>query len=361
MLAVVLDTNALHSDPWLTSDTGEKLTTLAQHGKCSIVYPQVVVDELLRQRREAADRGHKAAEKGLREMAKAGVDVTKTQADLEAAFARIEIELKDAFTAVLAKANVGAAPVPSVSASDLLERDLERRRPFMEVGEAKKKSVGFRDTLIWETVLEMLAADQDMTGVFVTDDKGFLSEDGDLHPDLLADLDARGIDRGRVATVKNVFNAVSAVSAAAEKAARITAATEALYALVGESAGVQLQYGGDYGFPDFVEFKVPRLDDPIIYGIDQLTEFELVEDRDVITATCDAEITFEGAVYKSDWYIDESGSVSIGGELNSHMFEASGYAAVRVVVQLEQADDEIAVSGIVLRDLPKDAAASSDA
>lgn len=56
MLVVVPDANAVHSDPWLASPAGRKLLDMAASGSCVVVYPQVVIDELLRQRREGAER-----------------------------------------------------------------------------------------------------------------------------------------------------------------------------------------------------------------------------------------------------------------------------------------------------------------
>ena len=75
MFSVVLDSNAIHSDPWLTSIPGKKLIHLAEDGACVVLDPQVVIDELRRQRREAAERAHDQAAKAVDDMAKAGVDV----------------------------------------------------------------------------------------------------------------------------------------------------------------------------------------------------------------------------------------------------------------------------------------------
>ena len=41
MLALVLDSNAIHRDPWLASDTAKKLLGWAEVDACVIVYPQL--------------------------------------------------------------------------------------------------------------------------------------------------------------------------------------------------------------------------------------------------------------------------------------------------------------------------------
>lgn len=61
MIAVVLDTNAIHSDPWLASDPAAKLLDRAASGSCVVVHHRIVIEELLRQRRKAAQRAHDQA------------------------------------------------------------------------------------------------------------------------------------------------------------------------------------------------------------------------------------------------------------------------------------------------------------
>lgn len=353
MIAVVLDANSIHSDPWLAGAPGEKLLDLAAAGSCVVVYPQVVIDELLRQRREAARSAHEQAAKGISDMAKAGIDVSQTSSDLEASFERIGSDLDLAFQAVLDRDGVAAEPVPDVPLEDIIERDLARRRPFKEMDLGQKPvSVGFRDTVIWETVLEVLDAARGYDRVlFVTADKGFLSDDSkSLHEDLLNDLDERGVDRSRVVSVKNVPHANSEVEEAAARAALVTAATNALYELVGEDISMQLVYGGDYDYPDFVRFEVPAMESGSISAIDQTSEFELTDAGATVTATADALIYIEGAVYKGDWFMDDGDSVSISGELNDHYFEASSELEVRVVVDIDPGEGSPHVVRIVLED-----------
>ncbi len=354
MLTVVLDTNALRSDPWLAGAPGKKLLELAARGHATVVYPQVVIDELRRQRREAANHAHEQAAKGVGDMAKAGVDVTQTAAHLKASFEQIEADLDAAFEAVLNRDNVAVAPVPDVSATAILKRDLARRRPFMEI-DAKQKlvSVGFRDTLIWETVLAVLGQlGDDEKVLFVTADKGFLSGDSrTIHHDLLTDLDEHKLDRRRVGSAKNILNAIAEVEATAAHVALVAAATNALYALAGEEISQQMVYGGDYEYPEFVQFELPAMETCSISDIDQVTEFEFDEDETThtVTATAEALINLEGAVFKGDWFIDEGETMSLYGELNDHYFEANSEVAVQVVVELDTSGDTADVQSIVLR------------
>lgn len=359
MLAVVLDSNSIHNDPWLASDPGKKLLDLAAAGSCVVIYPQVVIDELLRQRREAARRAHDQAAKGISDMGKAGIDVTQTASDLAASFEKIGSDLDSAFRALLGRAGVTSEPVPAVPLEDVIKRDLARRRPFKEVEVGQKPvSVGFRDAVIWESVLEVLDPARGYDKVlFVTADKGFLSDDSkSLHQDLLDDLAERGADRGRVVSIKNVPHANSEVEQAAARAVLVTVATNALYQLVGEDISMRMGYGGDYDYPDFVRFKVPVMESGSIDSIDQTSEFEFTEAGETVTATADALLYIEGAVFKSDWYTSDSETVCISGELNDHYFEASSEVAVRVVVEVDVSDGCPQVVSIVLDDLPNEKA-----
>lgn len=358
MLAVVLDTNAVHSDPWLTSTPGVSLVQLANSSSCLIVFPEVVRDEIHRQRREAAQASHAQASKGVKAMAKAGVDVTDTATHLGKSFQRIDADIDEAFATLFRRGGVTTEPVPNVAVDDILARDLARRRPFMEVTvKQNPASVGFRDTLIWETVLAILDPSRGHEKVLlVTADKGFLTDDSrSIHPDLLADLVERGLGLDRLVSAKNVPHAVTIIETTATEAARITAATDALYELVGEEIDMQLVYGGDYDYPDFVKFTVPRLESANITYIDQTSEFELSNEGESVVATADATIYIEGGMFKGDWFSEEGDSVRIAGELNEHYLEASSEVEVRVVVEIDVSGDSPEAVRIVLEDRPDEA------
>jgi hypothetical protein len=352
MLAVVLDSNAIHSDPWLTGAPGTTLLRLAEGKSCFVVIPEVVRDELRRQRRKSAQESHTQAAKGVRAMAKAGVDVDETDAHLNKSFQRIDADIDAAFTALFNREGVAVEPTPYIDVAKIVERDLDRRRPFQEITHNQKtKSLGFRDVVIWETVLSVLdPARGNGKVLFVSADKGFLSEDSkSLHPDLLGDLDDRGIDRARLVSIKNVLHATTAIKATATQAAQVTAATDALYELVGQEVSEQLVYGGDYGYPDFVDFTVPEIEGAYISGIDQTSGFDISEGETLI-ATAEANVYLEGAVFKGDWYVDQGGSIELGGEINKHYFDASSEVPVRVVVEIEMNGEKPEVTSILLKD-----------
>lgn len=77
-------------------------------------------------------------------------------------------------------------PYPSVDHEAVVQRAILRRRPFQDSG------AGYRDTIIWESILEIADRPDIDSIVFITNNsKDFLTE-GRLAPDLVEDLRGRG-------------------------------------------------------------------------------------------------------------------------------------------------------------------------
>ncbi|MFJ2980248.1 PIN domain-containing protein [Curtobacterium sp. NPDC087082] len=330
MITVVPDTNALFGHEWMTSVAGRNLVDLVKSGKCRVVLPRVVVDELDRQDRKTLKSKRDKAKVVLSEV---GDDISATAID--EAFDRLGAKTDTSRDRLLATSGVSVTSVPEDRTQALVNRDLAARRPFMETL-GGKKSYGFRDAVIWETVLDVLDEDEDATVdpvFFVSADKGFIDDDApkELHRHLLEDLDARGIPRDRLVLVEKVANVVEDVRAAvAEAEARaaealaastppddeahglasllrgyafdasrraelVRVATEALDELVGQSMDEQLTYGGDYGLPDWVQFELPEIGgDLSIYGYDLESDFEFdAPDGDTVTGRADVVLSIE--------------------------------------------------------------------
>ena len=104
---------------------------------------------------------------------------------------------EDALRARLSEIGAEIVPIPrSINVLDLVRRAINRRKPFPE-GEGKKD--GFRDTLIWRTLVESIAAENDDCEVWLIstnhndfgDRKAAENDEAcpyPLHPDLLDDL-----------------------------------------------------------------------------------------------------------------------------------------------------------------------------
>lgn len=333
MFAVLFDTNTVMRDVWLSSSPARALLELAADQSCKVICTEVVVEELRRQqldkvkqlRAEAQSLSH-----GLLEQFEEAIELLTSR-------------VGDNFNELLARPGIVHQPVPADATARLVRRDLERRRPFLETG-ANNKSAGFRDAVIWESVLELFRGDTEYTKVFfVTKDEGFKEEHG-LHAHLLEDLDALPVDRDCVVRVNSLFDAVSQIralleaTAAAERQARLSAvAADAVFALVGESVSEEMGYGGDYAYPDFVKFSPGSLEDATIEDFDQATEFEFVTDEgaSTVTASAEFELFLEGFIFKSDWLADDSDRFGSITDWNKHYFQTSTGIPVRAVVEID--------------------------
>lgn len=362
MIAVVLDTNAIHRDAWLSSDAATKLLALAANGSCNVVYTEVVLQELKRQQFNKLQELHANATALTKTMSRRGEPMDAITANLSKAFVSIESRLQSDFDTLFKNPGVVQEPIPSDATEKLVRRDLERRRPFHEVEVGGKAiTAGFRDAVIWESVLALLEDNRGYnTVVFVTQDKGFLQKRSGLHGDLISDLDRLGIDPNRVVAVKTVFDTVSRVKALVESSAKAawrarltTVATDAMLELIGNSVSMEMVYGGEYDYPDFVKFTTGPMDESSIDDIDQQTEFEFAEDEvaGIVTARAEAFLYLSGFVMKSDWYADDGDSVSIIEDWNDHYFHASHEAPVQVVVEIDVNDPTPQVVSIELHDV----------
>ncbi len=95
--------------------------------------------------------------------------------------------------------NVAILNYPDVAHDHLVKKAVARKKPFDEKGS------GYRDALIWETVLAG-ASKVDAQVLLITADKDFResADKDDLHPDLIKDLEDRGLNSDRVILARSI-------------------------------------------------------------------------------------------------------------------------------------------------------------
>lgn len=82
---------------------------------------------------------------------------------------------------------------PKVDHADVVGRQTRGRRPF----QPNRDDEGYRDTLVWESVIDIAHTVQGNV-VFVSEDKGAFADGERLHPHLVSDLRFHGIDPARI-------------------------------------------------------------------------------------------------------------------------------------------------------------------
>lgn len=180
-MKLVLDTNSLFSDFYLRGATFTVIAHEVDAGNLEVVVPEVVVLETVGNfhREIGGAQGHlsKFSEKFGRLLSDAD-EVSDMERKLVSLADKYETTLRRRLDALGARVEA----IPDVAHADLVRRAAERRAPCDSHGN------GYRDSLIWHTVVSVAEEDDDL--VFVTRDDDFGDDEttGVLHPDLLAEL-----------------------------------------------------------------------------------------------------------------------------------------------------------------------------
>ena len=184
---VVLDSNVLYGDYILESAPMRTLALYLARAPARLLIPQVVIEEAVRHFTEGLLEATSSLPRA-RHLAKIlGISLPELP-DPKTASKTYRAALQTR----LAGLNATILPLPSPSIEELLQRDIQVRSPFDRTGR------GFRDTLIWHSILDFLGTDSSTT-ILVSQDGDFEESPKDkasparLHPDLLSDADAASI------------------------------------------------------------------------------------------------------------------------------------------------------------------------
>lgn len=173
----VLDTTELRDQKRL--EGGAFRLFLLARGRTNhrVCVPQVVLDEYFRAVRELMQSVAENVERdaGLLRRYWGKLDVTIPNVDEQYDGWRKYIEDR------LRAARVEILPHPEVPHADVVARDIARRRPFNAKGQ------GYRDTLIWESILQLARASRERI-VFITSNATDFVDDDVIHADLRDDL-----------------------------------------------------------------------------------------------------------------------------------------------------------------------------
>lgn len=365
-MLIIPDANALYSDPLFRKTLAVTVLERLEAAKARLLLSPVVIGELKRHFLDEAMESADVVTSRLRKFERWTGIATQGAHDLiQAARSEAVIRWENGFDDITSGPNVDIAPWPSMSTQSVVERELARRRPFIDFD---RGTVGHRDTVIWEGVLEAAEANPEHVIIFVSADKGFFGDNG-LHEDLLADMDERGIHREQVHVVTS-FGAVlpllrdEAVVVEEERderrSWRLAAVSNALDRVLRDIDSEDLvpfwdpRDGGmtrpeyDLGLSmDVEEWSVAIADGPSEPDFDG--EVPLGEG----TAACRVNVTlrFEGFMSKADWY-SATGNDDVelwDSDWNDHYVVVSSERDAVITVELDfgESDDDVESVGIV--------------
>ncbi len=175
-MKIILDANILLRDPRMKGADFKVLLDGLSLVPIKLFVPQVVLDEVVNKARETFTEANDAITKHNRKLAQFVDDESRlslVQFDIANEVLAYKIWLTETLHAI----GVTFIPYPDVPHKEVVQRELLRRKPFKDNG------IGYRDTLIWESVRRVTYSGVEPV-IFVTaNTRDFCTENG-LHEDL---------------------------------------------------------------------------------------------------------------------------------------------------------------------------------
>lgn len=206
-MKLILDTNIIHGDFYLQGSRISKLCSAVPKLGYELMIPEVVYDEMVDQYRRELEKHFASYERvvSLTNRARSGSAVKRLD---RVSFLEEKItEYRTMFSTRLDDLHIQVIPYPSVDIKTLVSKELLRKKPFKEV---KDYGVGYRDALIWETVKSLCVPQEELIDErsqieFLTENTAdFADSDGNLHPILVEELNAKGCLGNCVQLISNV-------------------------------------------------------------------------------------------------------------------------------------------------------------
>ena len=212
MIIVIVDTTATFVDVMMKSTRWMQLLTLCHNSTLQVVLPDVVLRETARHwETEAAKAidiangkigGINASRDRLTDL---GIDASSLIESTPVTATPERGSFEERQREKLVSLGIQVKKVPDhVDVEMILQRDLARKKPFADSGK------GFRDALVWETVVDVLAnSDASDQVFFVTNNSNdYCDSSGALLPQLLAEVQHADGELIRVADLDELLEHV---------------------------------------------------------------------------------------------------------------------------------------------------------
>jgi len=305
----------------------------------SLYIPRIVIDEVQNKYAEELVQIDKFVAKAQRVIG----------GEIESPLAHATIEERgEAYRQMLESrfAQVGATIVdyPAVPHEVVVQRALRRRKPF------SKSDKGYRDALIWENVMDVASSPGQDIAFVSGNEKDFFDNEGNLHPDLLANMLERGIQPGRIAPFSGLGKFVDehikpTMEAREDIRQQLAYARYPGLDLADEIAShlLRITTGREW---EPAELGFPReFESPTISSVEEVQNIQVLDVRELysgeflIRAEAEAYCDFDVFVFKAEYYImpDEQAPSVWDHDWNRHYVAAS--ASTWVDMELEMTFD----------------------
>ena len=309
---IVLDANAIigdgFGDGFATRELLSRAETLGYH----LYIPQVVLDEVVEHvSKHLASKIDSVADDLRTISGWLGRELDSPVKDIDHSK---EAELfRERLTTTFAAASGKIPGYPKRSHEEIARRAIQRIRPFNDKGS------GYRDTLIWLTILELAYQAEDKI-ILVTNDNDFRhhKQSNDLHHDLIDDLEGLENPTEKVILTRSISDLMKQHIHPSVQLTFAKNPLETLYVLgfnvqQAINGGIQSAYVNAYWNPrDFCSQW--ECESAILDSVEELSNLNAVGVREApgekfsISITCDLIGTFEIVIPKMDWSVAEKDS-----------------------------------------------------
>ncbi|MDE2902431.1 MAG: PIN domain-containing protein [Chloroflexota bacterium] len=337
---VVLDSNIIISANYGNSAMMQFCLSISKVLDYSVIAPPIVIDEVVAKYRvkiESERDRISQSRRNLSTLLRSPQSLPSLSIDIDQAVNEYRQHIEKTFS--LRK--WPRLRYPTLSHREVVARAVNRRRPFYENGS------GYRDTLIWLSIIQWMPAVDDQV-ILITSDKAFGEKDGTLHADLASDLGE--IDRSEedVVLLKSLPAFVKKYVRHRLKRVFVENSSQALGQLgIDIRSSIEAKVFEDYSgveiHPELLnlpsEFETLYLDSiPQVSAVDVLDVREVSHAHYLLQCHADADCAFDVFVHKSDAYTLSELAI-YDPDWNDHYVLGHTECQLRFILQLEVAFD----------------------
>lgn len=311
-MKIVFDTNILYEDFFLRGAQVVDICETARQNNIEVYIPEVVYDEIVNQYREKLDEIQKEIDSSANKVRRISTTLSLNNPINEVARNQLLDEYPSILNQRLEELNIKKLPYPAIPHKEIVARDLKRRRPFQKSGK------GYRDALIWETILRIIDnKDENPNVIFVNKNIHDFFEKNELHQDLKEDLISKGFSSDSLSIYENLKDAIDK---------HIRPLQERIQGLLQTYSGSSVIGKIDLNkyLLESVETDIQRIlneeDNCYTLGLNSYIEnpefvnledvaatikdiHNLSKNQIIIDVEADVLVTFEGYLFKADYYL----------------------------------------------------------
>lgn len=184
MIAVILDSNTLHGDPFMRAGQLKRLLSYSAINGLDILVSEVVVEEVVNNNLKNIVRNIQEVRSKIKTINgyMGGQSLSLNSVDIDLS----ETQLRDRYSDLAGRDLIKIIPYKNEMMPELLRRALQKIRPFKENKEE------FRDSVIWLSCIDHLKRTDYQGAFFVTNNSSDFcasKENSELHDDLKNDYD----------------------------------------------------------------------------------------------------------------------------------------------------------------------------